>query len=70
MALWHVRPQPAWSVGRRVNADGSGGTLPTPGYSDFGVLRFSTDAAERSLRVDYVRSADEAVLDTFTVRRG
>ena len=62
-------PRPPWSIGRRLNADGSGGTEATPGYTDFGVLRFATEAATRSLRMDYVRSTDQVVLDTFTMRR-
>jgi hypothetical protein len=70
-------PRPKWSIGRRTNADGSGGSTPTPTYTDFGVLKFTARAAtpatnttRASLQVDFVRSVDGVVIDTFTLRRG
>jgi len=61
-------PRPPWSVGGRYNADGSAGTTPD-GYTHFGVLRFTTAPAEKSLRVEYVNSANSSVLDRFTIYR-
>jgi len=59
-------PRPAWSVGGRFNADGSGGTSPT-GYKDFGVLRMAI-AGNQSMTVEYVAN-NGTVLDEFTILR-
>ena len=63
-------PRPAWSVGLRTNADGSGGTTPNA-YRDFGFLRLTMDTGRSdnmsSLNVQYVDSRNGTVIDSFTI---
>lgn len=61
-------PRPSWSVGGRLNGDGSGGTGKTS-WKDFGVLRLSTTPDTRGLLVEYVTSANGSVVDQFKLYR-
>ena len=59
-------PRPSWSVGGRLNADGTGGSTKTD-WKDFGVLRMSTNPKERSMLVEFVSSANRTTVDQFKI---